>query len=161
MSFAEIKPIRIAINDPDCLDILEVATSAALPSAPAPQTVYRAVNTGLYYQTDTETGATLANYEFVDLMLSDSTLQTLYDQLGETAAICRAFGLIARKLGNQCRIVRSATGAESTEYARVSELYAYYKALADDCKAEKASDEGTSTGRYGQMTQPEIAGGLL
>lgn len=163
MSFVEIKPIRLAIDDPaGVIDIIEVANSAALPASPQPQTAYRTQDTGIYFQTPKLSGASYPDdWSVIELKIADSTLQTLYNQLGEAKAICRAFGLIARKLGNELRIIRNQTGSESTEYATASELYAYYKGLAEDCAAVNASDAGTSTGRYGTMKQPEIAGGNL
>lgn len=163
MSFAEIKPVRLAIDDPaGVIDIIEVANSVALPAAPQPQTAYRTQDTGIYYETSKLSGATYPeDWSVIELLISDSSLQTIYNQLGEAKTICRAFQHISRKLGNQLRIVRTETGSESTEYAKLSELYAYYKGLAEDCAAANASDAGTSTGRYGTMKQPEIAGGCL
>jgi hypothetical protein len=162
MSFAEIKPIRLLIDDPSGInEILEVSNYAALPASPAPQTAYRTIDAGIYYQTDVLATATPGDYQIIELLISDAILQSLYDRLGQESAICRAFGLLARKLGNQSRIVRNETGAESTEYAKISELYRYYRDLAADCAAQKRSDDGTNTGRYGTMIQPTIAGGNL
>lgn len=162
MSFADIKPVRLAIDDPaGVIDILEVANSAALPAAPQPQTAYRTQDTGIYYETSKLSGAVLADWSVIELRISDSSLQTIYNQLGEAKTICRAFARIASKLGNELRIIRNQTGSESTEYATARDLYAYYKGLAEDCAAVNASDAGTSTGRYGTMKQPEIAGGCL
>jgi hypothetical protein len=162
MAFTDIKPIRLSIDDPSgVIDLLEVDVLGDLPTDPLPQVAYRVASTGIYFRPTVYTGATVEDYEMIELLISDSTLNTLNEQLGQAKAVCRAFGLIARKLGAESRIVRNTTGAESTEYAKVMELYSYYKALADDCAAQNASDTGVSTGRYGSMKQPDIAGGVL
>ena len=162
MSFAETRELRLSINDPQNInEIIEVATVGDLPAAPSPQTAYYVTATGLYYETEKTSGATSADYSPMDLFYSDVIYQKLIDTLGAAKAVCRAFHLIARKLYSQLGIVRSTVGTEVTEYQRLRDVYYYYKDLADDCKADQAADAGSNTGRYGQMTQPEIAGGLL
>lgn len=162
MSFAEIRELRLAINDPQNInEIIEVATTGDLPAAPMPQTAYYVTATGIYYETEKTSGATAADYTPMELFYSDVIYQKLIDTLGSDNAVCRSFTLISRKLYGQLGFVRSTVGTEVTEYQRLREVYLYYKDLADDCKAQQKADSGGGTGRYGQTTQPEIAGGLL
>lgn len=162
MSFSEVRELRLAINDPQNInELIEVATLLDLPAAPMPQTAYYVTATGIYYTTEKTSGAEATDYSPVELFYSDAVYQKLIDTLGAAKAVCRAFHLIARKLYSQLGLVRSTAGAEVTEYQRLRDVYLYYKDLAEDCKADQASDAGSNTGRYGQMTQPEIAGGLL
>jgi hypothetical protein len=154
-TFETIKSVRLAINDPmDFIDILEVDE---LPASPAPQTAYKLTTTGAYMATDKTSEATASDYHTVDLFLSDQQISTVIESIGATAAVCRCFSLIARKLGSKFPLVKTTSGTESAEYQRLSELYAYYKGLADDCKEQNKSDAGNSTGRWGQTAQPTIA----
>jgi hypothetical protein len=161
-TIAQVKQLRLDINDPQgFVDIIEIEDLDDLPAAPAPQTVYHLEGTSKYYSTEKTSGAAASDYSVAELYLSDTTIESLIDELGIAKAECRAFGLIARKIGAQLQIKRNQTGAESTEYVSLAELYRYYKDLSDACKEENASDAGTNTGKYGASTAPEIAGGNL
>ena len=154
---SDIIQLRLEISDPaDVISIEDIADKTELPSTPEPQTAYRVE--GVYYSTDKTEGATEADYEPLELQLSDTMLYRLLE-IGN--APCRALTMISRRLGGALRIVRSQSGAESTEYAQAYDLYLYYKALAEDCKEQAKSDAGVNTGRYGLTKEVYIAGGDL
>lgn len=153
----DIIQLRLEISDPaDVISIVALLDKTELPAIPEPQTAYRV--DGVYYSTDKTEDATEADYEPLELQISDTMLYRLLE-IGN--APCRALTMISRRLGGSLRIVRSQSGAESTEYARAYDLYLYYKALADDCKEQAKSDAGTNTGRYGLTAGVYIAGGDL
>jgi len=153
----DVIQLRLEISDPaDVINIEALDDKTELPATPEPQTAYRV--DGVYYTTDKTEEATEADYEPLELQLSDTMLYRLLE-IGN--AHCRALTMISRRLGGSLRIVRSQSGAESTEYARAYDLYLYYKALADDCKEQAKSDAGVNTGRYGLTKSVYIAGGDL
>jgi len=156
---AQIFSVRLDISDPpDFIKITIVASTAALPAAPTPQTCYYVNNIGVYVSTDKTSGAVAADYKPVDLYLSDARIGSLIDLYGVSKTVYKALSLIAAKIGSQLRVVRNTAGADSTEYIKLLDLYNYYKAIISDFKDE--SDEKTS-GRWGRTTQPEIGGGNL
>ena len=162
VTFEEIKAVRLSINDPiGFIDILSVANMAALPAAPAPQTVYYLEDSYKYVSTEKESGATSADYSVVELQLSDSMITALITNIGVDKAPCRSFELISRKLGGQLRIVKTTNGAESDEFTRLAELYNYYKSLSDDCKKQYKEDNNLNSGIFGTSLQPAIGGGNL
>lgn len=158
---SEIIELRLQISDPpNVIRIYDLAATADLPSVPVPQTAYYVAANGIYYKTEKETGAVPSDYAFITLQLSDAALSTLIDDLGANAKK-RALVRIASRLGGQLNIVKNTSGAESTEFIALLDLYKYYKALAADAAEETAEDEGTSTGRFVRIRRPRIAGGNL
>lgn len=156
---AQIFSVRLDISDPpDFIKITSVATSGDLPAAPTPQTCYYVVDLGVYVSTSLTAGATSADYSTVDLYLSDARISSLIDLYGVDSAVYKSFSLIASKIGSQLRVVRNTSGADSTEYISLLELYKYYKSIIADFKNEAGA---SACGRWGRSSQPEIGGGNL
>ena len=152
----EIHALRIEIYDPpEIIQILSVATAANLPTIPTPQTAYYIIDTGIYVTTEKTINAIPADYVTEELYLSDTSLSLLIDTYGTTIAIWKAIIKISSKLASKLLIVKTNSGAESTEYIKLNDLYKYYMTLVNDLK-----DEGNS-GCYGSMKPPEIAGGNI
>lgn len=159
-TFADIRTVRLAVGDPPgVIALLEVAVPEDLPPAPGQQTAYRVQSTGRYMYSEKEDGAVLADYEALELLLSDAQVSQLITTYGIEDAPCRAYGVIASRLGSKLRISSMSTGSESTTYTPLRELYEYYKRLAEDCVAAKNAVNLNTTGRYGATKQPEVAGG--
>lgn len=158
--FEKIVQVRIAINNPNVIAILSVADFSSLPASPAPQTAYYTEDKGYYYITDEESPES-SDWEIAELYISDATILTIINNIGIDKAPCRIFSLLARKLGNESRLIRTTSGSESAEYNRILDIYNYYKGLSDDCTAQYNADNDNNSGRIGQMTQPTIAGGNL
>jgi len=161
-TFTEIKEFRLDIADPaNCINIISIANTTALPAIPAQQTVYYLADTGNYVKTDLESGAVAADYYFVDLNLSDTRIATWIDEYDSELAIKYGLKAIIKKLGSQLPIVKNDSGRESIEYQRISDMYKYYKGLLADVSEDIKVTSLNSTGRFGQMIQPEIAGGNI
>jgi len=161
-TFAQIVNLRLEICDPyGVINLLEIATKPDLPVTPQSQTAYKVTTDGAYYKTDIESGAVESDYSRIELQLSDSRLGDMIDMHGAAKAVRVALLAIVKRLGTQFPIVRSQSGAESTEYQKLSDLYKFYKALADDAKEQEAEDSGTNAGRWYAMKTPTIGGGNL
>jgi hypothetical protein len=161
-TFAEIRTVRLAIGDPaGVIEVAQVADPAALPLDPGQQAAYMVQSTGRYMVTDKETGAVPADYATVDLLISDLQISQLVAAYGVDLAPCKAYGVIAARLWGRLQVVRTNSGAESTEYTSLDVTYRYYKALAADCKAEQDSINLNSTGRMGRTRQPQVGGGNI
>jgi len=155
--FEKLRQVRLDINDPSgIIEFIQVDDYASLPVSPEPQTAYRLDDTGGYYESTDGT-----TYSRLELQISDSRILAYVSALGINIAPCRILQVIARQLGAKLGIVRNTNGADSTEFTSVLTMYQYYKAMADDCKAMNNSDNNNTTGRMGQMKQPEIGGGNL
>lgn len=154
-TFNEIKEFRLEISDPAiATNIIAVANSAALPASPAHQTVYYNQDTETYLYTDKTSGATATDYHPVDLYLTDARISSWIDSYGVAGAIPYGIKAILRKIVSQMNIVRDTSGAESTEYQSLRNIYYVYKSIASDT-------ETTNTGRWGSTVTPEIGGGNL
>jgi len=160
-TISEIIQVRVAVNDPDCIQILQVANTAALPAAPEPQTVYYTIDTERYYFTDEIFGATASDYEYAELMISDTRIGTIIDNVGVDAAVCRVLSILAGTLGNKLKLIRTTSGSESAEYARILDLQKYYQNQAAICSENYKSDNDSNSGTMRQMKQPEIGGDNL
>lgn len=144
-TFAQIKEIRLQINDPaGFINIVEGTPSTA------PQTAY--LDGGVYKDGD---GTTLM------LEVSDARLGSWYDSYGHTGAVVRAIKQIIANIAARLPIVKSDSGAESTEYTSLTDLYKFYRALLDDAENEDEKTEGTSTGRIYTAQSVEVAGGNI
>lgn len=137
--------LRIRIKDPYGYPKI---CESQVPAKPDPLTIYRA-GEDEYYSPDGER---------MSLHMSDGTLASMIEEHGKYAE-CLCYGEIAKNLGHEMRIKRLTTGAESTEWQSLAELYRFYKDLADDCQARMASDDGRDSGLVGQSRQPRICGG--
>ena len=147
MNTQEVIKLRIRIKDPHGYPkIIE----GAVPASPDELTCYR-VAEDEYYNSDSER---------LSLYLSDATLDAMITTYGDDAE-CRCYFEIAKNLGMEMRIKRLTTGTETSEWNTLVELYNFYKALSNDCKAQKKSDTGQDTGRMGQSKQPDICGGFV
>lgn len=163
-TFAQIKAIRLVINDPaGAVDLLQVATSASLPAVPGKQTVYQAIDSGRYWQTYKLSGAAVTDYFEPEMWLSDSLIGDLYDAYGHDTAVYRALRLVLTRIGSKMSAVRIADGADSTEYNNLRDLYAYYKGLIDEFKEQEAENSNVETGKYfrSRSVRHHIAGGNL
>lgn len=158
----EIISVRITINDPPCIAIAVVADKAALPTDPEPQTVYRATDTGRYWETDSNP-AVEANYTNPKLYLADTTISSLFDDHGHDKASYKCIRLIMAKLGKELQIVRTSSGTESTEYTSLRDTYQYYKDLLKEFAIEKDENTDSGTGQWlrTRSQRRHVAGGLL
>lgn len=162
VTFDQIKEVRLRINDPEGFaNVISVADPTTLPVAPAPYTAYRVESTGAYVSTTLESGATASDYSTLSIYLSDARIETWIETEDEDFAECRALQAISVKLGGELRLKRNTSGAETTEYITLKELYQYYKALSDDCKERRRKDNKANTGRYVNTKNPTIAGGNI
>jgi len=161
-TFAQIKSIRISIDDPSGFqDIIEVSTSSLLPSVPAPYSSYKIVDTGKYVSTAIESGATENDYNLLSLRVSDSNIESWIDDYSVAQAKCKAIEAIIFRIGNELMLKKASVGAEDIEYSALKDMLSYYKSLLDMCKSDYNSDQLNNTGRYGTTEQPEIAGGEI
>lgn len=161
-TFTEIKTLRLDISDPaNYIDLVEVATPSLLPAAPGSQTAYKVMSTGKYMATDTETGAVAADYEAVELQLSDDRLSLWLGSYVYDEAVIYALKAIIKRLGGQLYLVKNETGNEKAEYIKLLDLYEYYKQLLKRAKDDLNTVELNSTGKWSSSTNPEIAGGNI
>jgi hypothetical protein len=157
----QIINLRLAINDPDCIDIIQVSTTNLLPAVPAQQSVYYVVDIGHYVATDIETGASPADYKQVKLYLSDGLLGALIDRYGADKAICYAYGKIIPKIGAELPLEENQTGTERAKFVTLTAKYNYYKKLYDECFAKYNKDHGNGTGQFLATKAQVIAGGQV
>lgn len=145
MDTQKIISLRLKIKDPHGFPkIIE----GAVPASPDELTCYR-VAEDEYYNSESER---------LSLYLSDATLDAMITAHGDDAE-CRCYFEIAKNLGAEMRIKRLTTGTETSEWNTLVELYNYYKALSNDCKAQVKADNGQDTGRVGESKAPTICGG--
>jgi hypothetical protein len=141
--------VRIQLDDPAGYPIIEQVS--VVPEVADENTAYRTGN-NLYF--DGELNA-------LKLRISDQRIDNLITAHGEAAAVCRGYRIIAATLSGELKIARTSFGADVIQWQPIADLYNIYRQLAADCKEQQRSDEGNNTGRYGQMKQPTIVGGLL
>ena len=154
--------VRLRISDPaGFIAFVEVATTALLPAAPANQTAYKVTADGNYYATDKTSGATPADYEIQELLISDARIQNWITLNGEDYATCQAINAIKPQLLQKMQLVRIVDGADSTQYQTLKDTYEYLKALGEECKEESRTNAGNNTGKIGAMKVPEVAGGAV
>ena len=162
-TFSEIKEVRLAIHDPQgdprFIDFLEVATLPVNPSVPAYQTGYKLTTDSVYYSTEKEAPTVSTDYSKEELYTSDATLTIWIDAKGVEYASCQALKSIVATLGQELRLKSTGAGAERTDWNDLQQTYNYYKALLALCKEEYNSSINNNSGTFGQMAQPEIAGG--
>jgi hypothetical protein len=161
-TFTQIVNLRLEISDPyGVINLLSVASKSNLPKEPIPQTAYKVLTDNAYYKSDIEIDAGITDYYRIELQLSDSRISDMIDLYGEKKAVRIALLAILKRLGTQFPIVRSQSGAESTQYQSLLDLYRFYKGLADDAAEQEAIDTGNNSGRWFKMKQPRIGGGNL
>lgn len=146
MDIQAIIKLRLKIKDPSGYP--KIAVVDEFPSKPDELTIYR-VGEDEYYNSDKER---------LSLHLSDETLEEMIGKYGKYAE-CRCYNEIAKNLGHEMRISRLTTGAESTEWQSLADLYRFYKDLSDECSRRLAEEEGGGTGLMGRSRQPKITGG--
>lgn len=157
-TFEEIEEVRLAVSDPDgAIDLVD--SPSALPSTAASQTAYR--YNGAYYMT-TKVGAVVdSDFSIATLRVSDERISAWIDSDDIATAKCNALKQILAVIGGELRIARIQTGAESTEYNSLKDVYATYRDLLELCSETKREAAGNSTGRYAQTESVTIAGGDL
>ena len=129
-TFAQIKSIRISIDDPvGFQDFAEVATGASLPSIPAPYTAYKLVDTGAYVNTSMESGATESDYTRLSLRVSDANIADWIDDYSVAQAKCRAIKAIIFRIGNELTLKKASVGAEDIEYLALKDMLSYYQSF--------------------------------
>jgi hypothetical protein len=161
-TFEQIAEVRLRIDDPAGYAALKsVADSSSLPATPDPYTAYRVEDTGAYVSTDTTSGATASDYDTIDIYLSDARIGAFIDSGGVDFAECRSYRAIMSKLGQEMRLLRNSTGAETEQFQDIRNMLAYYRGMAEECEFRKDRDSGNSTGRVGLSAQPEIGGGNI
>ncbi len=149
MDIDQIIELRLRIGDPNGYIAIEQVSE--LPLEPNEQTAYR-LSSGAYVD---------MLGERVELYLSDARLDGWINAYGIDAAECRSYTAIAALLGGRFRIVASTSGAESTEYAKLGDLYKYYRNLSDDCKERNREADSNTSGRFGATKQIYIGGGMI
>ena len=145
MDTQKIISLRLKIKDPHGFPKI---VESEVPATPDELTCYR-TGDDAYYNSDNER---------LRLYISDETLDAMITAYGDGAE-CRCYMQIASSLGSEMRIKRLTTGTETTEWQTLVELYNYYKALSNDCKAQHKADNGQDTGRVGESKTPTICGG--
>jgi hypothetical protein len=157
--FADTVELRLRIKDPlGAIAILSVADEDARLDieTPARQTAYKQFDTGEYWTYD----ADLAEWSALDLLLSDTRIDTLIDLYGVAAAAPKAIKQILPELGQKMVIARTQDGAGSTDYVNLTTLYNFYKDLIASMTEEVAQEAGESQGRMLRIRRPHIAGGM-
>jgi hypothetical protein len=156
-TFAQIKSIRLILNDPSgFIDIVSVANTAALPVSPVPQTAYFVVDIATYKM---HNGT--AYVSLTDMQVSDGRIGEWLDAFGEYGAVVRGYNTIIQRLGQQLQMVKNSDGAESTEYTGIDKMLAYYRSVLADYTKIASSEVQMETGRWGKLKAPEIAGGYV
>ena len=159
-AWADTVEVRLKIKDPlGAIAILSVADATArlAVTAPARQTAYLQIDTGVYYTYD----ESLAAWEACDLLMSDTRINVLIDLLGVASAAARAIKDIMAELVQRLYIARTSDGAGSTDYQNLTTMLNAYKVIAASLEEVAAADAGTSTGRYLRMRRPRIGGGMF
>lgn len=161
-TITQIHNLRIEINDPtDIIRINSVADPAALPVTPIPQTAYYIISSGVYVTTEKTSGASPSDYKVSELFLSDISLGNIIDTWGTDKAISKSIIKICAKIASKLVLVKTKTGAESTEYIKLLDLYNYYKSLIGLLEEDEREKNNNSTGAYDSFEAPEIAGGNI
>lgn len=140
--------VRLRISDPT--GFIRIVEATEFPTTPLSQTLY--LIDGDYYSTATT---------IETLRVSDERIENWITLNDEDYATCQAIKAILPQIGAEIGIVRSGTGAESTEYTTLIDTYNYYKSLLADCTAEKKSNDNNNSGRWGGSKAVEIGGGNL
>ena len=154
--------MRLAIHDPSLvIDLETVATTDLLPALPARQTAYRVESRGAYVIAEWTSPAVLLGYVDLELRLSDGRIEAWIGEYGVDEARCYALRDITRSLWHEASLQKTTTGAESSEFAALLDVYKFYRGLAADCEKETRVDADNSTGKLFTTAQPEIAGGNL
>lgn len=161
-TWADIKAVRLAIHDPSLvIDLETFATENLLPIRPKHQTAYRLEDSGDYVVGEWTAPRLLKEYVAVELRLSDSRITAWIDEYGVDDARCYALRDITRMLWHEASLQKTSTGAESSEFAGLMDVYKFYRGLAADCEKETRVDAANSTGKIYTTKQSEIAGGNL
>lgn len=163
-TFEEIKTVRLSISDPiDAINFLEVETKDDLPTAPIPQTIYKAVDTGIYWYTEIEENAAPENYLVSELQVNDTRIGSWIDTYGVNKAIRRALNQIIARLGAKIQMVRNSTGSESIEFTGLLESYKFYKSILQDYKDDDDAENGNNSGLFGSVHfhRHRVAGGNI
>ena len=161
-TWTEIKAVRLAIHDPSLvIDLETVATVDLRPAVPDRQTAYRVELTGTYFIAEWTSPGVLLQYVELELRLSDSRITAWIDEYGENDARCYALRDITRTLWHETSLQKTTTGAESSEFAALLDVYKFYRGLAADCQKETRVAASNSTGKIYTTEQSEIAGGNL
>jgi len=158
-TFAQIKEVRLKTDDPaGFINLLEVSS---LPASPANQTAYKLTTTGTYHATDAE-APIAADWETLDLFVSDERIGEWVDLDGTLYATCQTVKQIIVKLGQSMKLKRSDSGAESTEWTALNDAYAFYKGLLASCTDEYNKSKAVSGGRWGgSRSNPDLYGGNI
>lgn len=160
--FNDIKKVRLDLQDPaNVNDLIEVADLASLPASPLIGVAYKVISDGSYRKTDKQTGAISADYYQPDIRLSDSRISDWIDEFGVSGAVYRGLRAILLALGNELRIIRNQSGADSWEFSSLKEIESYYRKLMDDQKKEIASEDGIDTGTFVHTKHHINAGGNI
>lgn len=155
-TFADIKEVRLSINDPvggaeRIVDFLEATTLPALGSAVA-QTGYKLTTNGTYNLV--VDGA----FAVIPVQVSDSRISGWIDAFGVDGAIRKSIQAIIQGLASQLQLVSNSDGAESSEWIRLNDLHLFYRNMLADMTPQESS---TSTGLFMTTKTPTISGGYL
>jgi hypothetical protein len=155
-TFAEIKAVRLTLNDPaDFIDLKSVATSADLPVSAPKNVAYKIID----YDSYVYFNVTWINLD--DMQISDSRISDWIDVYQVSGAVIRGFDAIIQRLGQKLQMSKNSDGAESTEYTSLDSMLKYYRQIKSDYAALTASEVKQDTGIYGHISDKEISGGLV
>lgn len=161
-TFAEIKEVRLRINDPPgFVDFAEVANAAALPADPTHQYGYKTTDTGEYWSTELESGASQSDYTLEDLQISDARISAYIDASDTDTATCQSIKQIISNIGKSMGVERSTNGADTIVFAGLKDNYDYYKGLLSLCQDTKKENNNNDSGRFYKTKTVEIAGGNI
>lgn len=148
-TFDQITAVRLAINDP--ADVIDFESVDTLPASLEPQRAYFLTTNSRYYIDSP--GAP------VRLYVSDAQISSAFSSGGQQNAVYEMLKQIIAKLGREIILVSDKGGADSTEYTSLRDLSAYYERLLARAEEELEKSKKTSTGRYGKISRPQVAGG--
>ena len=162
-TFTEIKKVRITLADPaGFIDIIQVSTTANLPTTPAQQTLYNVVSAGSYVATIKTSGAVPADYKQKELYLSDDSIdEEILNKGSVIAALPSLIQLIIAQLAAKRLLTKTTTGAESKDYTSLGVLLAFYNDLYKKLTANSNSVNLNTTSKWYKTRNPEIAGGEI
>jgi hypothetical protein len=160
-TFDDVKAVRLVINDPvGIVNVLQIADETHFPLSPVAQTAYQSIATGKFYITDKSSPA-IKDWVQPKLYLADITIASIWDNYGHDDTVYRCLRLILAKLGQEMRLSSISSGTESATYTSLRDLYDFYKNLITMFKEQEDENSNNTTGQYGTIKRPRIAGGNL
>jgi len=160
-TFDDVRAVRLVINDPvGIVNIIQILNETYLPVNPIAQTAYQSLATGKFYITD-KSSPVITDWAQPKLYLADITIASIWNNYGHDDTVYRCLRLILAKLGQEMRLSSISSGTESSSYTSLRDLYDFYKNLITMFKEQEDENSNNTTGQYGTIKRPRIAGGNL